>query len=172
MKAWSPNHWTAREFPYFLNKNKLLFVYHYIFIAPGIYFIFKVGWSPKFFSTWITHFFTTIYLICCSVAKSCLTLLYTLDCSTHAKLPCPSLILPEFAQTHVHRVSNAIQPSILCIRWPKYWSYLFNRQSFSPLICNINSDKYIFHIGLSFVSQFLFCFIKLFMYTYTCVTQP
>ena len=40
-----------------------------------------------------------------------------------------------------------------------------------PHVCNINSDKYIFHIGLSFVSRFLFCFIELFVYTYTCVTQ-
>ena len=56
--------------------------------------------------------------------------------------------LLEFAQTHVHRVGNAIQPlilcnlllllpsifpsirvfsneSVLCIRWPKYWSFSF-----------------------------------------------
>ena len=56
--------------------------------------------------------------------------------------------LPEFTQTHVHWVSNAIQPShpllspfppipnpsqhqtfsnesILCIRWPKYWRFSF-----------------------------------------------
>ena len=52
--------------------------------------------------------------------------------------------LPEFTQTHVHRVSDAIQPShsvvsfsssiplsirvfsnesTLCMRWPKYWSF-------------------------------------------------
>ena len=57
--------------------------------------------------------------------------------------------LPEFAQTHVHWVSDAIQPShpvsppshsaynlsqhqglfselALCIRWPKYWSFSFS----------------------------------------------
>ena len=57
--------------------------------------------------------------------------------------------LPEAAQTHVHGVSDAIQPShplsfpsapafnfcsirvfsnesILCIRWLKYWSFSFN----------------------------------------------
>ena len=54
--------------------------------------------------------------------------------------------LLEFTQTHVHRVSDAIQPShpllspspivprirvfsnesALCIRWPKYWSFTFN----------------------------------------------
>ena len=56
--------------------------------------------------------------------------------------------LSEFTQTHVHRVSDAIQPFILCrpllllpsifpsirvfsnesalrIRWPRYWSYSF-----------------------------------------------
>ena len=70
-----------------------------------------------------------------------------MDCST------PGLTvhhqLPEFIQTHVHRVSDAIQPShpllsssplptifpsirffsnesVLCIRWPKYWSFSFN----------------------------------------------
>ena len=57
--------------------------------------------------------------------------------------------LPEFTQTHVHRVGDAIQPShplsspsppasifpsirlfynasALCIRWPKYWSFSFS----------------------------------------------
>ena len=54
---------------------------------------------------------------------------------------------PEFAQTHVHWVGDAIQPShpllptsafylsqhqgfsnesALCIRWPKYWSFSFS----------------------------------------------
>ena len=57
--------------------------------------------------------------------------------------------LPEFTQTHVHWVTDVIQPShplsspsspafnfpsirvfsnesVLCIRWPKYWSFSFN----------------------------------------------
>ena len=51
--------------------------------------------------------------------------------------------LPELAQTHVHRVGDAIQPLLLlpsifpsirvfsnelalCIRWPKLWSLSFN----------------------------------------------
>ena len=77
-----------------------------------------------------------------SVAQSCLTLCNPMDCST------PGLSvhhqLPEFTQTHVHRVSDAIQPShplsspsptfnlsqyqesVLCIRWPKYWHFSFN----------------------------------------------
>ena len=56
---------------------------------------------------------------------------------------------PECAQIHGHRVSNAIKPShplssplpaflsisvfskesILCIRWPNYWSFSFNIRS-------------------------------------------
>ena len=41
--------------------------------------------------------------------------------------------LPEFTQNHIHRVSDAIPPSIrvfsnkstLRMRWPKYWSFSF-----------------------------------------------
>ena len=66
----------------------------------------------------------------------------------HARFPCPSPT-PEFTQTHVHWVGDAIQPShpllspspptfnfsqhqglsnesVLCIRWPKYWSFSFS----------------------------------------------
>ena len=45
---------------------------------------------------------------CCSVAKSCPALWDPMDCST----PGPSVLhyLPELAQTHVRRVSDAIQP--------------------------------------------------------------
>ena len=67
----------------------------------------------------------------------------------HARLPCPSPTPLELAQTHVHRVSDAIQPShllsspsllpsifpsirvfsnesVLCIRWPKDRSISFS----------------------------------------------
>ena len=82
-----------------------------------------------------------------SVAQSCPTLCDPMNQST------PSLPvhhqLPEFTQTHVHQVSDAIQPShplsspsapapippsirvfsnesTLCMRWPKYWSFSFS----------------------------------------------
>ena len=45
----------------------------------------------------------------CSVAKWCPTLCDPMDCSTPC-LPVPHH-LPEFAQTHVHWVGDAIQPS-------------------------------------------------------------
>ena len=66
----------------------------------------------------------------------------------HARPPCPSPF-PEITQIHVHRVSDAIQPSILCrpllllpsifpgigvfsnesalcTSWPMYWSFGFS----------------------------------------------
>ena len=49
------------------------------------------------------------FFLSCSVAKSCLTLCDSLDCSTPGF---PVLhYLPEFAQIHVHWVSDALQPS-------------------------------------------------------------
>ena len=83
---------------------------------------------------------------CRAVAESCLTLCDPMDCSTPGF---PILYyLPKFAQTHVHWVIDAIQPShplsppcpavifpgigvfssesALCIRWPKYWCFCFS----------------------------------------------
>ena len=48
-------------------------------------------------------------VLCCRVTNSCLTLCSLMDCSTPAF---PVLYyLPEFAQSHVHWVDDAIQPS-------------------------------------------------------------
>ena len=92
-----------------------------------------------------------VLLRCCSVwfssvAQSCPTLCDPTDCSMPG-LPVHHQ-LQKLAQTHVHRVSNAIQPShtplspslasifpsirvfstesVLHIRWPKYWSFSFS----------------------------------------------
>ena len=46
---------------------------------------------------------------CCLVAKSCPTVYNSMDCSTPGFLVLHCL--PVFAQTHVHRVGDAIQPS-------------------------------------------------------------
>ena len=83
-----------------------------------------------------------------SVTQSCLTLCDPMDCSTPA-FPVHHQLL-ELAQTHVHRVSDAIQPShslsspsppacslfpcirvfskesVLHIMWPRYWSFSFS----------------------------------------------
>ena len=82
-----------------------------------------------------------------SVSQACPALCNPMDCST------PGLLihhqLPKFTHTHVHWVSDAVQPShpllapfppafifpsirvisnesVLRIRWPKYWSFSFN----------------------------------------------
>ena len=82
-----------------------------------------------------------------SVTQLCPTLCDPMNCSTPG-LPVHHQ-LPEFTQTHVHRVGYAIQPShpcchllllssifpsirvfsnesTLCVRWPKYWSFSFS----------------------------------------------
>ena len=70
-----------------------------------------------------------------SVAQSCLTLC---DPMNHSMPGLPVHHLhPEFTQTHVHWVSDAIQPShplsspsppesSLRMKWPKYWSFSFS----------------------------------------------
>ena len=65
-----------------------------------------------------------------SVSQSCPTLCNPMNCS----MPGLPDHLPEFTQTYVHRVSDAIQPyhplsspeSTLPMRWPKYWSFTFS----------------------------------------------
>ena len=97
-----------------------------------------------------------------SVAQSCLTL-WPMDCSTPG-LPVHHQLM-EPTQTYVHQVGDAIQQSqslsssstllllpsifpsirlffnesVLCIRWPKYWSFSF---SISP------SNEYLGPISL------------------------
>ena len=84
------------------------------------------------------------YRCCCSVAKSYLNFCDPMDCST-PDLPVLRHLL-EFAQTLVHWIGEAIQPSYclspsshlpsislkikvfsnelaLHVRWPKYWSF-------------------------------------------------
>ena len=86
------------------------------------------------------------YLKCYCSVKPCPTLCNPMDCSTPG-FPVPHH-LPECAQTHVHCVGDAIQPSRLChpllplsvfsgirvfsnesalhIRWLKYWGFSFS----------------------------------------------
>ena len=108
-----------------------------------------------FFLCFLLLFLVTNYLfyintyICqfSSVTQSCLPLCDPMNGSTPG-LPVQHH-LPEFTQTHVHGVSDAIQPShalsspsppaqippsirvfsnesTLCMRWPKYWSFSFS----------------------------------------------
>ena len=63
---------------------------------------------------------------CSSVAKLCLTLGDSIDCRMLAS---PVLhYLPEFAQTHVHRVDDALQPSHPLLSPSPYALNLFQHQ--------------------------------------------
>ena len=116
--------------------------------------VLSVKTSPFSFLILLIWFFSLFFLMSLvssaqlsSVAQLCLTLCNPMHCSTpgfrvHHQLP-------ELAQTHVRRVGDAIQPSLLCclflllpsifpsirvfskesvlpIRWPKYWSFSFS----------------------------------------------
>ena len=93
---------------------------------------------------------TNIYSACGSVPKLCSTLCDPMNCSMPGFLVLH--YLPEFAQTHVHSVSDAVQPShpllppsllpliipsikvfsnesALHSRWPEYWSFSFGISS-------------------------------------------
>ena len=77
-----------------------------------------------------------------SVTQSCPTLCNPMNCSTPG-LPVHHQLL-EITETHVHRVGDAIKPSLLLLppippsirvfsnestlrmRWPKYWSFSFS----------------------------------------------
>ena len=67
----------------------------------------KLDDTDRHFGLWQIPFLFSVQLS--SVTQSCLTLWDPMDCSTPG-LPV-QLQLPEHAQTHVHRVSDAIQPS-------------------------------------------------------------
>ena len=96
---------------------------------------------------WVAISFSNTSLVqFSSVAQSCPTLCDPMDCSTPG-LPVHHQ-LPEFTQTHVYQVGDAIQPThpmlspspafnlsqhqslsselVLLIRWPKYWSFSFS----------------------------------------------
>ena len=95
----------------------------------------------SYFISWVI-----IHCYCCSVSKSCLTLLNLMDCSTpgfpvHHQLPelaqtmsielvMPSihLILPPSIFPGIRAFSNE---SVLRIRWPKYWSFSFSISLFN-----------------------------------------
>ena len=104
------------------------------------------GWNPEIY---VYHLSPDLLDLtyCSSVIQSCLTLCNLVDCSTTGFPVLHHLLEP--AQTQVHWVGDAIQPShplwspsppalifpsirvfsnesALHIRWPKYWSFSFN----------------------------------------------
>ena len=115
----------------------------------------------------------------------------------HTRHPCPSPI-PWIAQTHVHWIGDAVQPShplsspsppltsirvfsnesALHIRWPKYWSFSFSispSNEYSRLISfRIECFDFLESKGLSSLSTRQFISINYFMlgFLYAQVSQP
>ena len=113
---------------------------------PWFAYLFLLGGSSKWYQNMSSPFEKSVEEGC-SVTQLCLTVCDPMNCSTPGF---PVLHqLPGLAQTYIHWVSNTIQPSyplsspsflafslssfrvfsnkwVLCIRWPKYWSFSFN----------------------------------------------
>ena len=106
------------------------------------------SWVPPTFHPFLVlNVLLWLLLVVVLVTQSCPALCGPMDCSTPGFLVLYHLL--KIAQTHVHRVSNAIQPchslsspsppafifpsirvfsneSALWIRWLKYWSFSFS----------------------------------------------
>ena len=139
-----------------------------------------------------------------SVAQSCLTLCDPMNCSTPG-FP-GHLQLLEPSQAHIHRVGDAIQPPhpllspsppifnlpsirgfsnelVLCIRYPKYWSFSFSispsneysglisfRMDWLDLLAVQGTLKSLLQHHISKASE-LFFFIKVINPMYNCELQ-
>ena len=103
--------------------------------------------SPITLHWWLRKAFLSFLTCFSSVTQSCPTLCDPMNCSTPGH-PVHHHLL-EFTQTHIHWVSDVIQPLILCLpllllppippsirvfsnestlrmRWPKYWNFSFS----------------------------------------------
>ena len=112
---------------------------------------------------------TSLIIQFSSVTQACLTLCDPMDCSMPG-FPVHHQLL-ESTQTHVHRVSDAIQTSHpllspsppafnffqhqglfqgrLHIRWPKYWSFSFSISPSNEYSLGLTSRSSLHSTGLS-----------------------
>ena len=87
-------------------------------------------------------------LFCCSVIQWCLTLCNPMDCSTPGFPFLPYLL--EFAQTHVHWVGDAIQPSYTLLPPSLLALNLFQHQDLFQWIDSASGGQ---SIGASFLAS-------------------
>ena len=122
-RTWNPSKYFPAEMLsqiyYLYSKRKVIWVYFSFFFCLGslgkLFFLYH-SMLIYAFAKWLWFSDILIFLYNLgrsdqirSVAQSCLTLCDTMNRSTPG-LPVHHQ-LPEFTQTHVHRVSDAIQPS-------------------------------------------------------------
>ena len=92
------------------NTSEFLFDFIWSFDLFGKLFLFFTNFIPELTEFFFPFSSLSLFGICCySVTKSCLTVWNPKDCSM-AGFPILHHLL-EFAQIHVHWVSDAIQPS-------------------------------------------------------------
>ena len=94
-------------------------------------------------SLWIIQFKPSVQFS--SVAQSCLTLCDPMNCSTPG-LPVHHQ-LPEFTQTHVHRFSDAIQPSHPLLSPSPPAPNPFQHQSFFQWVNSLHKIKLLTSAG-------------------------
>ena len=136
-------------------SNKLLLTFDSRIIYQKVWFLYIYKYYIIYKLIYIKIYICLVLLrSCCSVVKSHLTLCDPVDCSS----PCFPVLhhLPELAQTHVHRVGDAIHHLVLCcslllpsifssirvfsnesdlqIRWPKYCSFNLNISPFNEYL--------------------------------------
>ena len=123
---------------------------------------FKIIFANELFFKFVIQ----LYCCHCSVAKSCTTLFDPMDCNIPG-FPVLHCLL-EFAQTYVHWVSDAIQPShplwspsppalnlswhqvlfqwcLFALGWPKYWSFSFSTSTSNKIqSCSFRIDWFDF----------------------------
>ena len=125
----------------------------------------------------MTEWHTSVNKDCCLLAQSCPTLCHPMDCSTPAF---PVLhYIPEFAQTHVHRVGDAVQPShTLSSPSPAFnlsqHQGLFQWVGFSHQVATVlefqhQSFQWIFRVDFLSVHLFSSWFCLLLFWSFTCI---
>ena len=98
-KYWSFFHYAWYQWPLLIYKLGSLFrSRRFLLLHRLLFLLFSLFWSFLWYSVQFS-----------SVAQSCPTLCNPMNCSTPG-LPVHHHLL-EFTQTHIHRVSDAIQPS-------------------------------------------------------------
>ena len=111
------------------------FIYLFLWTVYPIFCSFFISFCLLYFSSWfLNKYYISVRFS--SVAQSCLTLCDPMNCSMPG-LPVHHQ-LPEFTQTHAHRVGDANQPS-----HPQ--SYVIKPLIFSPN-CNLSWLIYSFSL--------------------------
>ena len=96
------------------------------------------------------HLLNSDCYCCCSAPQPCPTLCDPMDCSMQFRKPGFLVLhhLPELAQTHVHWVSDAIQPSCPLLSPSPPAFYLSQHQSLLQWVCSLHQVAEVLELQL------------------------